>query len=444
MRTLVSAGQSEGDGTRLARGLVVVGGLGRLRVAVANAGRHHAYQSALAAHEAGYLEWFYTAAYWKPGGCVNRFAQAADLAWPGLKAGARLRSRIQSGLPERLVRAAPWFDACMQLSSGLLHSEWGRWQVRSLCLAAFDLVVARALDRGCNLFHGFDGCALYSLQRARQLGAVTILDYPPVHMEFLLSMLRRHSPTLTPDRERVMERSLARKNREMLEADRILVCSDFARRTLVEHGVPADKVVPLPLGVDTEQFKPPRDERKGRSGCTVLFVGMLEPHKGIEYLLEAFKCLELPGVRLVLVGKGGPDWGRIEVRYPGLFTQVENVPHGEIVRHYHEADVFVLPSLADSFGMVVLEAMATGLPVIVSTNVGAPVIDGRTGIVVPVADVGALREALRLLCSDPAVRREMGAEGFRLAQGLGWKTYRQRLAGIYEDATRRRNPSLAE
>ena len=184
-----------------------------------------------------------------------------------------------------------------------------------------------------------------------------------------------------------------------------------------------DKCVVIPLGIDLQKF-----EKKGREreiatirsrygGRIVLFVGRLTHYKGVPYLLEAMKRVS---GRLLIIGRGdleGELKGHVERhRLSGKVHFLGEVGEKEVIPFFHACDVLVLPSITrnEAFGIVQLEAMACKKPV-VSTQLetGVPFVNqtGKTGIVVPPGDSGALAEAINRLLGDEELRARMGIEG---------------------------------
>ncbi|MDQ3700615.1 MAG: glycosyltransferase family 4 protein, partial [Chloroflexota bacterium] len=185
---------------------------------------------------------------------------------------------------------------------------------------------------------------------------------------------------------------------EPMMADRCIATSSFTKRSLVENGVAAAQVAVVPLGVDLERFQP--GERDPGCDFRVLFVGSPTQRKGIKYLLEAWERLALPRAELIICGRGFADTPLL-ARHGGRFTQHTNVAPEGLVRLYQTADVFCLPSLAEGFGLVILEALACGTPVVTTTSTaGADIIpEGRAGFVIGPGDVEALMERLKW-CHD--------------------------------------------
>jgi len=118
---------------------------------------------------------------------------------------------------------------------------------------------------------------------------------------------------------------------------------------------------------------------------------------------------------------------------------IPDVPKVELLRYYSNASVFVLPSVADAQPLVVLEAMACGLPVIVTENCGSTdfVRDGIDGFVIPIRDVEALKDRLLFLYKDEAKRRQMGDQARTRVQEFTWEQYGRRLIEVYHEISKR-------
>ena len=212
----------------------------------------------------------------------------------------------------------------------------------------------------------------------------------------------------SPPRE-VVRRLLA----EYDAADIIDVPSTFAARTFEENGVSRDRVTVSALGVDPLVFQPANARDQGR--FRVLFVGRLELLKGLPYLLQAFSRLRLPDTELWLAGPSRAEIEPFLRKHQGEFKYLGPVNRDDLPDVYRAASVGVLPSVQEGFGLVLLEAMACGLPVIASTNTaGSDVIrDGTDGFVVPTRDASALEEKLLWLYRHRLEAEEMGREGRR-------------------------------
>lgn len=227
--------------------------------------------------------------------------------------------------------------------------------------------------------------------------------------------------------------------------DRFLTVSRFSASVL---GVPADRTRVVYGGADPRRFAP--DPELRREG--VLFVGRLTPHKGIDRLLRA-----LPdGARLTVAGTGGHDADLPARDYPELLRRLAGgrdvtfsgaVPDAGLPALHRSAAVFALPTvrtdcygrsfpIAELLGLSVLEAMASGTPVVASRLDGLPevVVDGETGFLVTPGDVGELRDRLDRLLGDPGLAARMGRRAREVVlERFTWDSCARRCMAAYDE-----------
>lgn len=196
-------------------------------------------------------------------------------------------------------------------------------------------------------------------------------------------------------------------------------------------------------GVDLDQFCSDADLAFDSERVSILFVGRIDEGKGLRELVEAQSRLG-DKTRLYLVGDGTLKTElRRKVRDLGIEDSVEFVgaiPHDEIHRYYRSSDIFCLPSYHESLGLVNLEAMASGTPV-VSTNIDAIeeyLHDGENGIVVPPGDIDALTDALDRLVSDQSLQDRFASAGQETATHFGWDAQATEIEKHYERLGSRR------
>jgi phosphatidylinositol alpha-mannosyltransferase len=201
----------------------------------------------------------------------------------------------------------------------------------------------------------------------------------------------------------------------------------------------------VPNGVAPEFFAGPQPlPGWNAAGPTVLFVGRLEPRKGLAYLVRAFLRLKprFPAARLLVVGRDrGHQQDKAMAMVPPRLRPdlvfVGSVPQADLPSYYASADVFCAPSLGgESFGIVLAEAMAVGLPVVCSDIGGYRdlVRDGSEGLLVPPRDPEALAEALAGLLDNPARRAAMGQAAAVAARRYAWEVVAGEVAEVYRGA----------
>jgi D-inositol-3-phosphate glycosyltransferase len=230
------------------------------------------------------------------------------------------------------------------------------------------------------------------------------------------------------------------ETRIVSEADRIVAANVVERAELLrDYAAHASRIATIPCGVDTDLFTPgDRAQARRRLGLddrpVLLWVGRIAPIKGLDTLLDTVARLREGGrdMRLLVVGgeadeptNGHETSLRRRIAALGLGESVRFVgpqPQSVLPLYYTAADVTVLPSYYESFGMVALEAMACGSPVIASRVGGlvTTVRDGVTGFLVPDGDVEALSERIETLVGDPELRWRLGREGVRWAAQHRW------------------------
>jgi glycosyltransferase involved in cell wall biosynthesis len=274
------------------------------------------------------------------------------------------------------------------------------------------------------------GCAEPVFRKAKARGALCVLNYPLAHHRFtrryLLDEAARQpafADTLNSHDHPVWyERQL---DAEIELADRILVGSSFVRDSFVAEGVPTEKLVVIPYGADTRLFEPIEHQEPSSEGLRLLFVGQIGQRKGISYLLDAARQAAAQGDTLTLVGQIQGS-GQALMPYRDHFCHIPHVPRAELREIYRRADVFVFPTLVEGMGIVVLEAMASGLPVITTPNGPGDIVrDGVDGFLVPPRDDKAIVDRLEQLRANPGLRAEMGRNARQRAQEYTWSAYRQ-------------------
>lgn len=368
------------------------------RVIVSSGGVFHSHHLAQAAHQAGVL---------------HRFIS-----------GVRLKG--EKHIPAEKWETVRIIGYLAQLSS-YLPSDVTRAYSYMLIDRLYDQLASRWVT-DCDIFHYFNHQGLYSARKAKKFGALTICERcsaHPIEQHAILSAEYQRWGLRYPQAyQQLHERHL----QEYAEADYVMVCSDFVRRSMQANGVPAHKVLQTHLGFEPTRFFPAQKED---DVFRVVYAGGISLQKGIPYLLSAFRNLNLPNSELVLVGSPYPEAQVFLKPYAGLYKQVDFVPNAELGKFFQQASVFVFPSLQDGFGMVVYEAAACGIPVIISDHTGADIRDGVDGFVTAVRDVPALQEKLAWLYHHPNERVQMGQNAHQWVQQFTWKHYAQEVRQHY-------------
>lgn len=391
----------------------------------------HYHHAARALHHAGLLKTYYTS--FAPNRYMNIWSRVLPGDWKRKIVSRRLddvdRSRIvEIKVPEimaRLLRRSRLFSAP---------------DVDGFFSKKFDEATRRRVDQ-CQIFHFVNTLGLETAKKLKDRGAFLICDARTEHSDYQNRILRTEY-----EKRGLVYRAVdlpyqSRKIAEYGIADLIIVPSEYAARTFIEAGIPASKLRVVPYGVDIEKFsditidRDPQQESKPE--FKIVYVGQLSIRKGVLYLLEAVQNLGIPNLKLIMAGGIEASSRKVIepylalpfVEYVGLLAQ------SSLVDIYRAGSVFVLPSLSDSYGLVTLEAMACGLPVIVSHNTGSKeaIRDGEDGFVIPVCKSEVIAEKLTWLFEHPDQRIEMGRSAWDRARRFSWKDYGDRLLSVYSD-----------
>lgn len=299
----------------------------------------------------------------------------------------------------------------------------------------FDWYASQFINE-CEIFHGLTSTGLISAKKAKKLGAKVLFEERSLYIDnykHIVDEENHHFGINKPNNniKKEIERKIVR---EYAFSDFLLVPSQIVKDALVSSGYDPRKIYSLSYGVDTELFSPCNNENNKDRKYRIIYVGSISPAKGVHYLIEAFINLRLPNSELIIIGSGNQEY--VEAINKSTNQNIYWLGHIakiELPKYYRSASVFVLPSLADSFGMVTLEAMSCGLPVVITENVGSKEIvdDGIDGYIVPIRNVEALECRLEELYNNSNTRLKMGEAARVKANNYSWQEYTVRLINIY-------------
>jgi starch synthase len=399
-----------------------------MKVLLAHPGTQHARRLAAELERLGLLREFWT------GLAVAEGTAAAKLA--RLFAGAPrlqgLRNRIVAGVPAARLRRVTWNEvlALARLDRGAdslrtLHERNLRFQraIPSAAVAASDALI------------GFDTSSWDLAARAQQLDRPFYLDRTIAHPAAyarIQEQLRQAYPAWCPTPAPRPGWLVHAEAEEHRLARRIVVGGNFPRATLLEQGVPADRICVNPYGVNWTDFGQGVRRVEPRP-LRFLFLGAHLARKGLPVLVEAWHAFapHRGGAELWLAGHCPPAARRLIPDLPGLHLLGAR-PHEEVPALFAQSDVFVLPSYFEGFSLALLEAVASGLPYIATAHAGAGDLppDPLLGRQVPVGSVDALVAALEHYRDDPPDAAKVRAAAAHLSEQFSWSAYGDRWAAI--------------
>lgn len=303
-----------------------------------------------------------------------------------------------------------------------------------------DWITKGVLQKGADVFHGWSSGSLQSLKFCRENGIISFLENPGPHFKFVESLIG-------PEYE---EMGVARINQpeffknffgqdqdyhaaEHKEASYIILESDFTYQTFLSHGLPKEKLLIVPRGVDIDRFVPPR--KKENKKFRAIFVGAICIRKGVRYLLEAWSDLGLKDAELILLGQVRAEISDIVKKHVSNNSNIKVMGHiADPIKFFQDASVFVFPSLSEGSAKVTYEAMSCGLPVILTPNAGSVAKDREHGFIVPAQNKEAIHEKILYLFENQEVREEMGQNARKHMESYTWDNHRKLLISIYEKA----------
>lgn len=402
-----------------------------------NANVRHA---ALGLHRAGLLREFWTCVRYRDSPLLRRLLPASIVR--------QLQRRVFPDELARKIRTFPFREIGRMLAPRAGLGSLVRHEQGPLCVDA----VYRSLDRRVSerleddAFHAvyaYEDGAHDSFLTAARRGQLRIYDLPIGYWRAAREILHEEAER-EPEWAMTLNGNLdspaktARKDTELQHANLVMVASTFTLRTLDRAPEFSGSVVVVPYGapnLDPAVLYAAPEPRPRADRMRVLFVGSLGQRKGLSYLFRAVGSLA-GAVELTVIG------ARPLVPCPALdreLRQVRWIPscsHREVLAEMAAHDVFVFPSLFEGFGLVLLEAMAMGLPIITTAHTAGPdlITDGVEGFIVPIRSADAIASKLDWLRREPDRRAEMSARARARAREFTWEQYGESLAACVSSA----------
>ena len=271
-----------------------------------------------------------------------------------------------------------------------LHRDW--------LLVLYDRLICTYFDE-CKLVIGWSQVSLYTMKRVKANGGNFFLEHPMVHVDYWNREIKKEYSIRGKVKNAKSLRSKAmimRMKAEYNLADRINLLSTFSKKTFLLENIPDEKLIITPLCTDIDTSNSKKVTNKSENKFVVLYVGRLELLKGIQYLLEAVRMLNLVDVELWLVGAVQDEIRYTLSQYKGYYCLLGEKKRMDLERIYTQVDIVVFPSLMDAFGLVIIEALAAGTPVVATSSSAAEDIMKQEdcGLIIPPADSTAIRDAI--------------------------------------------------
>ncbi len=227
------------------------------------------------------------------------------------------------------------------------------------------------------------------------------------------------------------------------QAQRVIAITKSEAMYLRSLGVQSQRITVIPNGIDLAKFEGKNRRIRNEESASILYVGRVYPEqKGLETLIRSISLISYS--KRPIVNIVGEDWGGSasllnlanKLKVQDRVKLLGRLDSDKLVQAYNSADLFVMPSLFEPFGIVLLEAMASGLPVVASRVGGIPEVvkEGKTALLVPPGNPEELRTAIEELLSNDRLRRAMGNAGRARAGLFSWSLIIPRILRVYEEA----------
>lgn len=382
--------------------------------------------------------------YWT---CLNfhdrtRLSRLLPTAWV-----RQLQRRAHPAELQPVLRMFPWREVMRLLSPHvglprLASHEAGFFSVDAVYRSLDRRVSHRLTHPHFRGVYAYEDGAEHSFRTAARLGKLACYDLPIGYWRAARTLLGEEAgrepawaATLTGNQDSAEKTD--RKDAELALAQIVFVASSYTRRTLEQAPAFKASIIITPYGAPPVPELPPAPARDRSQPLRVLFVGSLGQRKGLSYLFAACRWLG-SSVALTIIGT------RPAVACPALDQElarvrwISSLPHAGILAEMSAHDVLVLPSLFEGFGLVLLEAMAMGLPIITTPHTAGPdlITEGREGYIVPIRDSIALAVRLERLQANPDLCREMGIQARHRARQHRWADYENKIAACVRGALR--------
>lgn len=403
------------------------------KVAFVHAGARFHYALAVAMQRAGvldkvYLDWFVT-----PGSLREKLARAVRL--------------VNRPLGQRMLdRSCPDLDAAKVAQAGrlglLFRQRFTRRQFRSpLDRHAWKVAeeAAALLRRGfgdANAVMAYVRDADPSLwAESRRRGLVTVGDQliapAAVENDEAQEQMRRWPGWQNPDWAATLMDIDDLERRSWATLDHLTCGSDYVKEGLVREGVEASRVSVLPYPIEARNY-PLVDRRRsnGNGPVTVGFVGAVNLRKGAPYFIEVAKRLKARALRFVMVGPNQLEQPVVD-KHTGFVEIVGPVPRSEVANWLRQFDMILFPTTCEGSATALMEAMATGLPVVTSPNSGTVARNGTESFITAYDQVEEMASYVERLASDANLRHEMGLAGRRRVESFGIDWYAGEIGPLF-------------
>jgi glycosyltransferase involved in cell wall biosynthesis len=316
------------------------------------------------------------------------------------------------------------------------------WQSRAHIWNNFfdEWVAYRIRNSRSRVFIGWSGMSLHSIRAAKRKGMTTILERGSSHILYqdriLQEEYRRFGKKFS-----VHPYVIKKELLEYQEADFISIPSTFVKNTFLEEGIDENKLFVNVYGAGDGFQRVEKAAATDEGKFRIIYLGRLSIQKGLIYLFEALRSLSIPESKFEVWFIGGIDdefKPYCEQLRQANWTFFGHLDHNALPAYLAKGSVGVFPSIQDGFGMVILQMLAAGLPVIATMNTGGQDVieNGKNGFIIPIRSSESIKEKLEYLFFQRDILRSMSITGREVInQNFSWDSYGKRYSSFIKDHT---------
>jgi starch synthase len=396
-----------------------------LKIAVSHPhGNANSYHAALAFSENRWLQCFQTGIL-----ASSRVSRVTSSLSPGVN--QRAHNRVYEEIPEAEKETHFIFETASRIGRKVKPGgPTSRINWYDVLFSGHDFLVSRTMSTDLDAVFAYEDGARRTFEAARRRDIAAIYELPLGYYEgvaFEINRARTDWLDFQPGVYSEPEWKRSRKNAELRLADVIVVASEWAQNSLRFSNQQGERsIVKVPYGTPAGEVSPREQAPDGQ--FTVLFAGHVGLRKGVPHLIAGWEKLALKNARLLLAGSMNLPRNYIN-QHSGSFEYLGAKPRVELLEVMKTVDLFVFPSLADGFGLVIGEAMACGVPVLTTQNTGGPelITDGVEGWCVQAHSTDPLIERIEWAYRHRDELFEMGKRARQRAERWTWADYRRKL-----------------
>lgn len=400
------------------------------KVTLIHPGTQYSYQLAIQLHKKGVLVKFVT------GFSVSAEARIIILIkkyFPEIH--QKILNRIIECLPQSALTIFPSHEFFYLLKLKFFSKSENNFFNRNY---HFQKKVNNSVYKQSDVVIGFDTSSWLVINHCKRVGLPFILDVSIGHSKSKNSVYKDISiryPQWLNSLEIKSNKFLEVEQFELMNASHIVVASSFSKKTLVDNGILPQKISINPYGINLDRFQPKKYPKQNNK-LNLIFTGLVDARKGVPFLIEVLESFSENIVSISFVGHIDKEV-KLLIQTSAIAHRITifgKQPHTEIPILLRSHDVFIFPSFFEGFAQVILEAMASGLPVITTTATAGPDIieNGKEGFIIEPGNSAQLKSAIQFFIDNPNHIEQMGIAARSKAEQFSWKAYGDRWEKIIE------------